>query len=259
MDVDGDGVLTRLEFLEFFIVKLKLCTSRQLQKIQDRYDQIEQEKGARELVLMVTSPNSKNDRGSTLGSSTDMITQRNSRQPPQQPNKSLAQAMRTELPASETAAASIDTAAANNSFQLLPNQDAATMAPRPAESPRQQLSLSLSATGVTTAVSSSAVDATTAADADADADADAAARRSGGGLYDGSHHPLSSMLAHIRRASELARADVENSIRNDKMDEAKATVKMLRQLLTLLHNGEVELLPRLERNGEIVERIREER
>ena len=215
MDVDGDGVLTRLEFLEFFIVKLKLCTSRQLQKIQDRYDQIEQEKDARELVLMVTSPNSKNDRGSTLGSSTDTdMTRVLPGCTPQKPNKSLAQAVETELPVSESTA-SIDTAAA----------------------------------------SPSAVDATTAVDVDADA----AARRSGGGLYDGSHHPLSSMLAHIRRASELARADVENSIRNDKMDEAKATVKMLRQLLTLLHNGEVELLPRLERNGEIVERSREER
>ena len=215
MDVDGDGVLTRLEFLEFFIVKLKLCTSRQLQKIQDRYDQIEQEKDARELVLMVTSPNSKNDRGSTLGSSTDTdMTRVLPGCTPQKPNKSLAQAVETELPMSESTA-SIDTAAA----------------------------------------SPSAVDATTAVDVDADA----AARRSGGGLYDGSQHRLSSMLAHIRRATELARADVENSIRNDKMDEAKATVKMLRQLLTLLHNGEVELLPRLERNGEIVERSREER
>jgi hypothetical protein len=51
MDKDGDGKLSRLEFLSHMVVKLKLCRENQLDKIMERFDEIEESRIARERVM----------------------------------------------------------------------------------------------------------------------------------------------------------------------------------------------------------------
>jgi hypothetical protein len=51
MDKDGDGNLSRLEFLTSMVVTLKLCTEEHLNAIMKRFDEVEQSREARERVL----------------------------------------------------------------------------------------------------------------------------------------------------------------------------------------------------------------
>ena len=53
MDKNGDGELSRMEFLSHMVVKLKLCTEMQLDKIMDRFDEIEESRIARDRVMTI--------------------------------------------------------------------------------------------------------------------------------------------------------------------------------------------------------------
>jgi uncharacterized protein YktA (UPF0223 family) len=53
MDKDGDGLLSRLEFITHMIVALKLCTPEHLRAIMQRFDEVEQSREARVRVLKV--------------------------------------------------------------------------------------------------------------------------------------------------------------------------------------------------------------
>ena len=51
MDKNGDGLLSRLEFISHMVVALKLCTPQHLQTIMERFDEIEHSREARVLVM----------------------------------------------------------------------------------------------------------------------------------------------------------------------------------------------------------------
>ena len=53
MDKNGDGLLTRLEFITHMIVALRLCTPEHLRAIMKRFDEVEQSREARTRVLKV--------------------------------------------------------------------------------------------------------------------------------------------------------------------------------------------------------------
>ena len=51
MDKDGDGLLSRLEFLSHMVVALKLCTPQHLKAIMQRFDEVEHSREARTMVM----------------------------------------------------------------------------------------------------------------------------------------------------------------------------------------------------------------
>ena len=66
MDKDGDGTLSRLEFVTHMIVALKLCTPLHLRKIMERFDEIEQSRVARKRVMQVMNDVKKFSRQTPL-------------------------------------------------------------------------------------------------------------------------------------------------------------------------------------------------
>ena len=64
MDKNGDGELSRLEFLSHMVVRLKMCTSAQLAKIMERFDEIEESRIARDRVMsVINNTNSFSSKG----------------------------------------------------------------------------------------------------------------------------------------------------------------------------------------------------
>ena len=245
MDADGDGELTRLEFLEFFIIKLKLCTEQQLSKIQIRFDQIEQERRAREIVAskidQIQDLTNSGVEMSTLASqgwgksmvAVEKVTGHQVVRPTVMPRHIAG----IDRPHADTiVGGGRDISLTTKVMPLSINTEE-----EEEEGKKNNDKENRKTPSPTTRSSTS----TTPSPISVMSQRTTKERNSLSDSFERTH-PLSSMLAHIRRASELARNDVENSIKNGKTEEAKASVRMLRQLITLLHDSQKSFLPRLQ-------------
>ena len=275
MDKDGDGDLTRGEFLEFFIIKLKLCSAQQLEAINVRFDQIEQERTARERVLgmvdkvrRLTNPTTTHtlDSEVTAWGKTKLALETKTGHQMKGPD--VLTVMSREI--------SKNSAIGSNNGPAKKISVTRTESERRSSEKKNIYDTKIPLPSPQQPVTESNVfqfnghhETTTKAPEDSETSNESGSSGSSGGKYAGQSgggkssrggvvgnntpanmyersHPLSSMLAHIRKASELARVDVDNNIKKGNTVEAKASVKLLRSLVTLLHTSQKEFLPRLE-------------
>ena len=262
MDADGDGELTRLEFLEFFIIKLKLCTEQQLSKIQIRFDQIEQERRAREIVAskidQIQDLTNSGVEMSTLASqgwgksmvAVEKLTGHQVVRPTVMPRHIAG----IDRPHADTiVGGGRDISLTTKVMPLSINTEEEEEEEKEKDKKLHQVQQKTrkkeknndKENRKTPSPTTRSSTSTTPSPISVMSQRTTKERNSLSDSFERTH-PLSSMLAHIRRASELARNDVENSIKNGKTEEAKASVRMLRQLITLLHDSQKSFLPRLQ-------------
>ena len=250
MDKDGDGELTRLEFLEFFVVKLKLCTVRQLDKIKNRFDQIEQERTARARVLglvekvrKLTNPElAVGGWGQTKG---ELIRRGNTLEEEyikEQDTDTYGSIKVGRTPSqyrsSNKDARKVQQRKTNRSSPL--SSSLVTIAEsKENESNESKLNVEFGEKQNSREPEDTASTASSSSESSCNNDQEQLVE------YE-RNHPLSAVIAHIRRASELARLDVDNNIQKGNTGNAKASVRLLRDLITLLHSSQSEILPRLE-------------
>jgi hypothetical protein len=253
MDKDGDGELTRLEFLEFFIVKLKLCTIKQLDSIKERFEQLEQERTARKRVFaLVGKVRQLSDSGEIVSETaaagwgkTKKTVQEHTGHEIKNKRPDVLRVMSREI-SSRHLVLPVPEQMKSQKTQSSVRLDSRLKLPSPTISAKKKHSLLFNESKK--AGKTIAPEDTSSGDSLGDSEGDSGSRNT---KVDSVHefiehsHPLSSVIAHIRRASELARIDVDNNIRDGKTVEAKASVKLLRSLITLLHASQKEFLPRL--------------
>ncbi len=303
MDKDGDGSLSRLEFVTHMIVALKLCTPLHLRKIMERFDEIEESRIARDRVMKVmddrTRPFVARADGGTAPPA--LIPSEGARTPSAQttapvelsPDEWARSVRRTSSPGrgigtgiavrrtgsliarealvqrqqskmaedvalaqgqAEQTEAAVDAAAAGGASKTAGKSVVIDVASgsggRPVfdrlnnagEKGGQEVGegdeAGSESPSINSDVSNGNSNSRTTAIVVAD-DRDAAA------LYE-REHPLSAMLAHLRRASELAREHVHAEARRGNIREAKAAVRCYRHLLESLHAQQAYALDRLE-------------